>query len=305
MVAPERETPGIRASAWASPSSTACFIPTCLRSRSCLAVRSATPSTSPITIRVVAMIHRLRKSCSITSLSEHPEHDDRHRADDHVPAHPRVDVPAELGLEDRLDPGRADPPDVVTEVEQDRQLGADLDHRRERCAGVTPAEPLRQDPEVGAAGDGKELGEALDEPEHHSLKEVEHRHSVRIASCLLPDCLPRRAACRWLGCGRYRFDHAAAASGRHRTLGVAPGPGHDDLGPRHRRARGARAAGRLRRRRRHARGHRRGLHRRRLRAVDRFAARRRLRPRRGRDRHQGRRRATRLASGSRTPRAAT
>ena len=81
--------------------------------------------------------------------------------------------------------------------------------------------------------------------------------------------------------------------GCHGPLGLAPGPGHDDLGPRHRRARGARAAGRLRRGRRHARRHRRGLHRRRLRAADRLPARRRVRPRRDRARHQGRRRAPR------------
>ena len=43
------------------------------------------------------------------------------------------------------------------------ELGADLDHRGERGARVTPAEQLGEDPQVGAAGDRQELGEALDE----------------------------------------------------------------------------------------------------------------------------------------------
>ena len=44
----------------------------CLISRSSLLKRSARPSTMPITISVVPMIHRLRKSSSMTSLSSTP-----------------------------------------------------------------------------------------------------------------------------------------------------------------------------------------------------------------------------------------
>ncbi len=55
--------------------------------------------------------------------------------------------------------------------------------------------------------------------------------------------------------------------GGHRPEGLAPGSRHDDLGPRHRRARGPRPAGRVLRRRRHAARHGARLRRRRLRGA--------------------------------------
>ena len=59
--------------------------------------------------------------------------------------------------------------------------------------------------------------------------------------------------------------------GTHRPAGLPARPRHDDVGPRHRRARGARPAHRLRRGRRHPGRHRGRLHRRRLRGADRHA----------------------------------
>ena len=82
---------------------------------------------------------------------------------------------AVLRPEQRPHPGRADPPDVLAEVDEHRQLGADLDHRRERGARVTPAEQLGEDPQVRAAGDRQELGQPLEGAEDDGLEEVHHR----------------------------------------------------------------------------------------------------------------------------------
>ena len=68
----DRETPGTRASACAAPISTASFSVSLPIGRSVRPSRSAMPSTTPITISVVPMIHRLRKSRSMTSLSSTP-----------------------------------------------------------------------------------------------------------------------------------------------------------------------------------------------------------------------------------------
>ena len=56
-------------------------------------------------------------------------------------------------------------PDVAAEVDEHRELGADLGDRGERGAGVVPAEQLAHDPQVGAGGDRQELGEALHDPQ--------------------------------------------------------------------------------------------------------------------------------------------
>ena len=82
--------------------------------------------------------------------------------------------PRHSGLNSDRSPGRADPPDVLAEVDEHRELGADLDHRGERGARVAPAEQLGEDPQVRAAGDRQELGEALDDAEDDGLEEVEH-----------------------------------------------------------------------------------------------------------------------------------
>ena len=90
--------------------------------------------------------------------------------------------------------------------------------------------------------------------------------------------------------GGYGLAHAAQVPGSLRPRGLAARAGHDDLGQPDRRARGPRAADRLRRGRRHAARHRAHLRRRRVRGAARPAARRRRRPRRRRPRDQGRRR---------------
>ena len=121
---------------------------------------------------------------------------------------------------------------------------------------------------------GQELGESLDDPEDDGVEVVHGRcqgtHGCRPDAALCPTGEPRVVGCRarWIAF----CPCSSASSARPGLSRLAPGPGHDDLGPRHRRARGARPAGRLRRGRRHAGRHRGRLHRRRLRAADRLAA---------------------------------
>ena len=252
----------MRASAWATPIRMASRRVICLISRSSVLKRSARPSTTPITISVVPTIHRLRKSSSMTSLRSDAQDHDRQRADDDEPAHPGVELPAPLRLEQRQQPGRADAPDVVAEVDEDRQLGADLDHRGEGRARVAPPEELGEDPQVRAAGDRQELGEPLDDAEDDGLKEVPHGEEPTGRVCGEPEGPPWRAPTNL--CGMQQRSRR-----RDRPEGVPSRSRHHDLGTRHRRARGARPAHRLRRGGRHPGRHRRRLRQRRSRGAHR------------------------------------
>src|SRR6185436_12752996 len=64
-------------------------------------------------------------------------------------------------------------------------LGAELADRRERGAGVLPAEDRRNDAQVCAGRDRQELGEALDDPEDDRLEQV-HAERERLAPPILP-----------------------------------------------------------------------------------------------------------------------
>ncbi len=271
-------------------------------------------------------------------LEEHAEDHDRQGPHDDVPAHPRVDVAAQLGPDQGPRPHRADPPDVVPEEDEHRELGADLDDGRERGTGVAPPEELREDPEVGAARDRQELGQALEQTEEDGLEEVEHGANSSWKGCgrprlsvvaqdrwvpgrpartedpsWLPD-LAARSGCR-AGCPARRrgrrgpasivWAHATASPRPDRPQGLPPGSGHPHLGPRHRRARGPRPADRLHRGRRHAPRHGRRLRRRRVRGAHRVADRGRRGTRRPGHRHQGRASTGRAVDAPRTRPAAT
>jgi hypothetical protein len=87
-------------------------------------------------------------------------------------------VAAVLRLEQGAHPGAADAPDVLAEVDEHRELGADLDDGGERSARIAPPEQLGVDAQVGAAGDRQELGEPLQGPEDDGLEEVQHGHQA-------------------------------------------------------------------------------------------------------------------------------
>ena len=132
------------------------------------------PRTMPITISIVPISHRLRNSVSIVSLSRMPRTT--------IGSEPMMMYqpirasrwPRYSGLTSDCSQRRGDPPDVLAEVDEHRELGADLDDRGERGARVAPAEELGEDPQVGAARDRQELGQALDGPEEDGLEEVAH-----------------------------------------------------------------------------------------------------------------------------------
>ena len=72
MVAPERETPGIRARDWARPNSTPWRQVNDSSGRALRANRSATPMTTPKPASMAAVIHRFRKVVSIASWNSRP-----------------------------------------------------------------------------------------------------------------------------------------------------------------------------------------------------------------------------------------
>ena len=181
---------------------------------------------------------------------------------------------------------------------------AHLDHRGEagdpRVARVE-AEELLGDREVAGARDREELGQPLDDAEDDCLEVVHLLFLVvLVQGCRTPYGAERdrnMTAPRTSYGEASRLSHAPASIALRpcsSATWVAPGsrsPGwarHPDLGPRHRRARGPRPAGRVHRGRRDARRHRRRVRRGRLRGADRLADRRRRAARRPRDRHQGR-----------------
>ena len=215
---------------------------------------------------------------------------------------------AQLRLRRATAPRRADPPDVLAEVDQDGRgsvpiwMTAVNAARRGPPAGAAPGRS-----EVGAARDRQELGQSLEHAEEDGLEEVEHGAALPGFGPGRPAQAYARAPGRSMTAPRRGVDpaafasiaspHAAALPGPDRPQGLPAGARHPHLGARHRRARGPRPADRVHRGRRHPRRHRGRLRRRRLRGADRLAHRRRRGPRRPRHRHQGRHQP-----GSRRPR---
>ena len=164
---------------------------------------SASACAKPTTIasrRVSVVDRRARgvETFSATSSSE-AEHDQR-RADDvevaravldlvaererrrctigtvptiEVPAHPRVEL-ACGATRSRSDASqaRAIRHRSRAEVQDDGGHRAELDDRRERGAGVLPADEGRDDAQVAAARDRQELGQPLDDAQDDGLEEI-------------------------------------------------------------------------------------------------------------------------------------
>ena len=97
---------------------------------------------------------------------------DRDGAGDDVPAHPRVELPAQLGAAQAPHPRRGDPPEVLAEVQEDRRHRPELDDGGEGGPRVLPAEEGGHDPQVARARDRQELGQPLDDPEDDGLQGV-------------------------------------------------------------------------------------------------------------------------------------
>ena len=105
-------------------------------------------------------------------LEQEAEHADRDRRPDEVPAHPGVELPAQLGAPQARAPARPDAPEVTAEVDDLREHRAELHDRRESGPRVVPADERGDDPQVRRARDGQELGEPLDDPEDDRLEQI-------------------------------------------------------------------------------------------------------------------------------------
>ena len=172
IVAPERETPGISASAWAKPMTIASrrvsVVEVALAARDLLGDEQQQAEHDE---RRADEVQRARAGLDLVGERE-PEDADRDRADDEVPADARVELLAARRVAQRREPGARDPQQVAAEVQDDRGHRAELDDGRERGARVLPAEEGRDDPQVAAARDRQELGQALDDAQDDGLEEV-------------------------------------------------------------------------------------------------------------------------------------
>ena len=108
------------------------------------------------------------------------DHADRNRRQNEVPPHPILQRAADRLIEvpeypgrDSNRPRRHDLQQLSPEVQHDRRDGAELDHRRERSAGIRPPEQRRHDAQMCRRGDRKELGQSLDDAENRGLSEGE------------------------------------------------------------------------------------------------------------------------------------
>ena len=113
-------------------------------------------------------------------LQREAEDDDRNRADDDVPSerrvlvaatHARTPVRAVLA-EQASEPVRQDVDDVTTEIQDHRELGADLDDGGECRAGIRAQHQISDDADMRAGRHRKILGERLHDSQNNRLEEI-------------------------------------------------------------------------------------------------------------------------------------
>ena len=175
IVAPERDTPGISASACAKPIDepvagghvvdVAVALGDRVGDREHDAEEDQHRPGQVEVARAVLDLVREREA----------EDADRDRRHDQVPAHAGVAVRAQLGVAQRPQPGARDVPQVLAEIEEDGRHRPELDDRGERAARVLPAGEGGDDQDVAAARDREELREPLHDPQHDRL---EGRHGA-------------------------------------------------------------------------------------------------------------------------------
>ena len=175
IVAPEREMPGIRATAWARPIRIASR-----QAQVALgAILRGHPLGQPHHRAPADQGHRdhpqRAQVVGDEVLGQQPDHADGDGGDDDVPAHPVVELAAVLRLHQPQRPGPHDVPDVPGEVDDHRGDGAHLDHGRvaghRRVVDLEP-EHLLRDRQVAGARDRQELGQPLHHAEHDGVEVV-------------------------------------------------------------------------------------------------------------------------------------
>ena len=179
MVAPERDVPGISASAWARPTQTA--------SRMRHVVHVARQPRRPVgdqqdqaedDQRDADQVEVARPVLDLVAEGD-AEDDDRDRRHDHVPAHARVELAAQLGPPQAQEPGAHDADEVAPEVDDDRGHRPELDDGGEEGPGILPAGERGDDAQVRGARDRQELGEPLCDPEDDGLEPRHDRGRLR------------------------------------------------------------------------------------------------------------------------------
>ena len=145
MVAPERETPGISASAWARPTITPSFGRDALE-RSALAAQ-AIGEQEHDTERDQRRPDQVEVARALLDLIRErgPEDHDRDGREDQIPPHARVEVLPALGVAQAGDPGDGDAGEIPAEVDEDGGQRPELYHGREGRAWVRPADERGHD----------------------------------------------------------------------------------------------------------------------------------------------------------------
>ena len=92
-----------------------------------------------------------------------PHHRDRDGADDHVPAHPVVQVVTPGGNEDPAQPRGGNAGDIAGEVDHDGSLGAELGDGGEGRAGIVVEKEAGDDRQVRRGRHRQKLGQPLDD----------------------------------------------------------------------------------------------------------------------------------------------
>ena len=74
--------------------------------------------------------------------------------------------------EQATEPGRQDVDDVLTEIQQHGQLGAQLYDGGERRPRIRPQHQIAEDADMGAGRDRQILGQRLHQAEHNRFEEI-------------------------------------------------------------------------------------------------------------------------------------
>ena len=181
IVIPDRDVPGLRASACAAPTLSESATPRSSSGRSPFCW-SAHHNNKPNTINDTPMIHGSPSDSSIQSSNMAPTSAAGTVASSEQPGDPALDRRRPLAAHDQAQALSDVHGQVVTEVADDSDQGADVEADVERLldrlvAGeVVPTEQPRHEDEVPARRDREEFRQTLHETEHDG---VEDRHGRR------------------------------------------------------------------------------------------------------------------------------
>ena len=171
IVTPEREVPGMSASACAQPISSASRQPTEYSSRSRRPKRSASHIRSPNSARVVGDRQGIAQLPLDHVTERQADEPDRNGAENDAPGEPRVLRQAAAG--EGAEPRANHREKLAPEIGDDGEQRADVNGDVEGEALVRPAEEMRHQHEVAGARNRQELGQALHDGENDRLNRIQ------------------------------------------------------------------------------------------------------------------------------------